>query len=168
MGELSFFLTNFHLQERYPSLDPIMYAGAEYIIFLSLVIALILAIKAGSAEKKALLYILISIPIAILLIKLTHILIYTDRPFVTYGFVPLIPSDINASFPSRHVSALSAIVFSYFYSKSKFAAVQLVLLFWVGIARVYAGVHYPIDIIGGILTGLVALLLSIKFLKFIH
>lgn len=146
-------------------LDFFMFYGAEYAIFLSLILAVVLAIKGGTSERRALPYLLIAIPIAILLIKLIHIFIYTDRPFVAGNFIPLISAGTNASFPSRHVSVLAAVAFAYIFTKSRWAILQFVLLAWVGLARVYSGVHYPIDILGGILTGLVSVLIAAKILK---
>ena len=33
------------------------------------------------------------------------------------------------------------------------------VVLWVGVSRVYSGVHYPADVVGGYLVGAVALLL---------
>lgn len=168
MENTALFLTTFHLTSRSPLVDYVMSIGAEYVILLSFLLALVLAVKGGATGKKALFYILISLPLVIILIKLIHIFVYTDRPFVTYNFEPLASSDLNASFPSRHVSVLSAVAFAYIFTKSKFAPLQLLFLFWVGIARVYSGVHYPVDILGGVLTGLVSVLMATKISKLSH
>ena len=58
------------------------------------------------------------------------------------------------SFPSAHAanSFGAAFFFSYYYRKG--AWVFLLLAFLVGYSRVYVGVHYPFDVLGGAVVGL--------------
>jgi membrane-associated phospholipid phosphatase len=61
------------------------------------------------------------------------------------------------SFPSCHAmnhATIAAMLFPYFKDK----AFKIGLVFWVlliGYAQIYIGVHYPTDIIGGIVIGFV-------------
>jgi len=74
------------------------------------------------------------------------------RPFVTLGFEPLITAG-SASFPSGHAAfffALSAVLFSV---NRTWGWWFLGLSLLNGIARVYAGVHWPSDILGGAVIG---------------
>ena len=78
------------------------------------------------------------------------------------------------SFPSGH--AMGSIAFYGFIifllSKSKinknlkiFLSVIIgITIFLIGISRIYVGVHYPSDIIGGFLLGYIILIRSIEFL----
>lgn len=78
------------------------------------------------------------------------------------------------SFPSGH--AMGSIAFYGFIifllSKSKinknlkiFLSVIIgITIFLIGISRIYVGVHYPSDIIGGFLLGYIILISSIEFL----
>lgn len=80
------------------------------------------------------------------------------RPFmVIEALAPTISVsafDGSGAFPSGHTAFFASVVGSlYFYHRRAaywFAAVPLV----VGFARVAAGVHWPIDILGGYLLGL--------------
>ncbi len=157
-----FFLI-FNQAYKYPLLDKFMIFGAEQLIYIILIISLILALKDNG--KKSFLYILISIPLAILLIKGIHLFYFIDRPFIAFNIKPLIDSFYGeASFPSRHMAAASSIYFSFLINKSKWASFFLILTIWVGIARVFVGVHYPIDILGGVVVGLVVVL-SVKLFQ---
>lgn len=80
------------------------------------------------------------------------------RPFaVIEALVPIVPIgtfDGSGAFPSGHTAFFASIVGSlYFYHRRAaywLAAVPL----GIGFARVAAGVHWPIDIVGGYLLGL--------------
>jgi len=78
--------------------------------------------------------------------------------------------DINAaippdrfSFPSGHTAAAFAIALSLLGAAPALVIPALILAFAVGFARIYLGVHYPIDVVFGALlgcfTGLIAGLL---------
>lgn len=165
MDNASLFFLIFGLTNHSLFADNFMIFGARFIIFITLLLIFILAIKGTTKEKKALILVLVSIPIIILLIKIIHIFFYEPRPFITYNFTPLFSFNPDASFPSRHASIMAGIAFSYLYYKSKWGIPLLLLASWVSISRVYVGVHYPIDILGGILVGAVSLVIAKLILK---
>lgn len=80
---------------------------------------------------------------------------FRPRPFVAESFVPLINQNpAEASFPSGHASfyfALSTII--YFYNK-KAGTLFFIASFLVAISRVYVGVHWPSDILAGVILGI--------------
>lgn len=147
--------------------DSLMIFGAEYVIYLTILLMFILAIKGSSQERKALFLALISIPILIILIKIIHLFFNVPRPFMEHDILPLIPHQADASFPSRHISLMSSFAFAYAFYKSKWTPIFLILLFWVGISRVYVGVHYPLDILGGIIFGIISLLILRQIIRLI-
>ncbi len=75
------------------------------------------------------------------------------RPFYNLDILTLVNPLSEKSFPSDHtavVFALSTVVF--FYNK-RLGLIMFLLSFLVGFFRIVVGVHYPLDILGGILSG---------------
>ena len=76
------------------------------------------------------------------------------RPcFVVEGVRLLIRQSRSFSFPSSHASNMAAVatLFSVKYPRYKIAFISLAAL--VAYSRIYVGVHYPADILGGALLG---------------
>lgn len=168
MDNTSLFFVIFGLNGISSSLDKLMIFGAEYLIYLTVILMFILTFKGGTKERKALLLAILTIPISILLIKVIHIFINEPRPFVNYHLSPLTDSAANASFPSRHTSIMSGIAFAYVYFKSKWTLLFLLLMLWVGVARIFVGVHFPVDIIGGSITGLISSAVALQIIYFLR
>lgn len=146
-------------------LDQTMIFGADYLIYFVFLIITALTIKGSQKEKSAMVLIFLSIPIAVLLIKLIHLFYYLPRPFTTYDFSPMIHYIEDASFPSRHTTIATTIAFAYFFAKSKFFLLFLTFALWVGISRIFVGVHYPLDILGGFFLGIISVGIGIKLKK---
>ena len=165
MDNFSLFFLIFRASNRNPLMDSLMIFGAEYVIYLTFILMFYFSIKGGLKEKKSLILALICIPIAVIIVKIIHIFFYTPRPFVAFDISPLVYLKPDASFPSRHTLIMAVVTFSFAFFKSKWYPLFLSLLTWVGISRVYIGVHYPLDILGGILVGILTLLIALQIKK---
>lgn len=79
---------------------------------------------------------------------------FRPRPFVEQGISSLIEHAPSASFPSGHAAfffALSAGIYSFNKKNGYwFFAASMI----IGLARVFAGVHYFTDVLGGLVIGL--------------
>ncbi|OGX18370.1 MAG: hypothetical protein A3K83_06015, partial [Omnitrophica WOR_2 bacterium RBG_13_44_8b] len=76
------------------------------------------------------------------------------RPFEVLSGVNLLVKAGGFSFPSGHTAMafMAQTVLSYGFKKWRIAL--FILAFFVGVARIYAGVHYPLDVLGGIVVGM--------------
>ncbi|WDC79570.1 phosphatase PAP2 family protein [Ligilactobacillus ruminis] len=67
----------------------------------------------------------------------------------------LIPRPLGYSFPSGHTSASFAAVSAlYFSGENKIWKAALALAILIAFSRMYLYVHYPTDVLGGILVGI--------------
>ncbi|MFI6053980.1 phosphatase PAP2 family protein [Streptomyces violascens] len=84
------------------------------------------------------------------------------RPFLDHkGLDVLVDGKSDFSFVSDHATLAMAIGVGLFVANRKFGIVALGLALLEGFCRVYMGVHYPTDVVGGFALGTaVALLLA--------
>jgi len=75
------------------------------------------------------------------------------RPFETLGFTPLV-GESGYSFPSGHAAFFFTLAIVVFYFNRKMGIWYFVLSAVSVIARIFVGVHWPIDVLGGVLIGL--------------
>lgn len=83
-------------------------------------------------------------------------LIARIRPYdVIPGLQLLIERQTDFSFPSGHAgSSFAAAVILYKELPKKYGIPALILAVLIAFSRLYVGVHYPTDIIGGAVTGI--------------
>lgn len=104
-----------------------------------------------------------------ILVEFFHWFHFRLRPFVLHNIHLLIPYDSQqTAFPSGHASfyfALSTII--YMYNK-KAGIVFYTVSFFIVLARVFVGVHWPSDILAGALVGVVMGLVLNKIFKLLY
>ncbi|MBI2609972.1 phosphatase PAP2 family protein [Candidatus Giovannonibacteria bacterium] len=75
------------------------------------------------------------------------------RPFALYNVNQLI-SEAGNSFPSGHATFYFALAASVFIFNKKWGFWFIIATFIMTVARVVAGVHFPSDILGGMIIGI--------------
>lgn len=103
------------------------------------------------------------------LVEAFYLLHFRLRPFAYNGIKQLIPYSINqTSFPSGHASfyfALSTIIWAY---NKKMGVIFYIVSFLIVIARIFVGVHWPSDVLAGIILGVLTGWILNKVFKKIH
>ncbi|MFJ6086616.1 phosphatase PAP2 family protein [Streptomyces sp. NPDC092369] len=148
--------------------------GMEYVGEYGLLIAMVLLVLAcwwsvrrrGGTEAASSVAALIWAPLAAGLAVLVNIpirgFVERPRPFRTHeGLDVLVAGKTDYSFVSDHATITMAIGVGLFVAHRKFGLIGIGLALLEGFCRVYMGVHYPTDVIGGFALGTaVTLLLS--------
>ncbi|MCX6721546.1 MAG: phosphatase PAP2 family protein [Candidatus Staskawiczbacteria bacterium] len=141
---------------------------AEYLGYLLLaILILFLAINFRKYWRMVLEAVVAAVITKFILADFIRWLWFRPRPFVALNFVPLInQSAKEASFPSGHASfyfALSTIVYCY---NKKAGTFFYIASFLIVIARVFTGVHWPLDVLAGAILGiLMGWILNMLFRK---
>lgn len=121
---------------------------------------LVLWIVDGRIKKEQALHALLSSIVAWIVVEMLKSLTETTRPFRLNGADPLTLTIPNGhSFPSAHTAVAFAIAVTIWLHDRSVGYVFLLLAVLVGVGRILANVHYPVDIIGGAVVGIVVAVL---------
>jgi membrane-associated phospholipid phosphatase len=143
---------------------------ADYLIYGVLLLAAVLLLIGVPRSKPwlAWLFVLLAGATAVGLSQLIHLLpLETVRPFQLMGVVPAAHFNNDPSFPSDHAVVAFVAVFAV-AAMTKFRKWSLLLAVLAGVmvlARVWALVHSPLDILGGIGVAAVASLWYILYYR---
>jgi undecaprenyl-diphosphatase len=110
--------------------------------------------------KRARIFLFIEIILAILLSRgiITEFIRFfwpEPRPFDFLGIKPFI-SESGPGLPSGHASFLFAISTIIFLWNKKWGVIYFMLSLINGLSRVFVGVHWPFDILAGMLIGVIS------------
>lgn len=150
---------------RQPWLDPVVKVftslGNAGVVWIVLSIAMLFwrpTRKAGLLAGCALIFSLLFTNLGLKLI------VTRPRPYtVVEGLIPLLISGDPNSFPSGHTSAAfsAGLVWARTLPKPWMRRVAVIQAVLMGLSRLYVGVHYPSDVLGGALVGTVCAALAL-------
>lgn len=142
---------------RNPALTPLVKAitvlGNGAILWVLVSVAVLIPEKTRRTGLTSILALLVSLLINNIILKN---LVARVRPYeVIEGLVPLIRRPWDYSFPSGHTGSSFAAAW-VFYRKlpKRFGIPALVLAGLIGLSRLYLGVHYPTDVLFGVVSGI--------------
>ncbi|MFZ6015845.1 MAG: phosphatase PAP2 family protein [Patescibacteria group bacterium] len=132
-------------------------ALARVWIFLFIPLVYWVWLHGSSHEKHGVKELLWSAALAVFSSELLALFIMRPRPFLAAAnIITLIPAPLTSAFPSIHTSVAIACSI-VLWSVNRWAGyIGFLITLGVIIGRISAGVHYPTDIIGGIIIGLLS------------
>ena len=95
---------------------------------------------------------------------------YADVNGIYYPLWQMLGSHIESdySFPSGHTNAaFASMVPLFILGNKRWSWLALLFAFLMGVSRIFLVVHYPSDVLGGIITGTIAGLLGVLIAKFL-
>jgi undecaprenyl-diphosphatase len=128
---------------------------AEYLPYLLVIAFLILVFRESGARRKFYLFAEGSLAVILsrgIITESIKFFYNVPRPFAELGFSPLI-GESGASFPSGHAAWFFALAIVVWFANRKWGIWFFALSAVMGVARIYAGIHWPLDILGGIVLG---------------
>lgn len=112
------------------------------------------SIKEVEQNRKQALYAFFSALLALGINQMISHAWLRERPYVNHPVNRLLPVSEDPSFPSDHATGVFSIAGSLF-GHTAGSTVLLMFAMLVALSRVYVGLHYPSDILGGMLTGVI-------------
>lgn len=93
-------------------------------------------------------------------------LVYEPRPFITLDNVRLLVVENDpASFPSGHTTSTFAVVslLVFKFRNNLWRVILILFAITIGFSRIYVGVHYPFDVLVGMIIGIVMAYLTYRY-----
>ncbi|MFA7201954.1 MAG: phosphatase PAP2 family protein [Candidatus Paceibacterota bacterium] len=142
-----------------PLLDGVILFFAEYYVGIIVLVFLINIYTMQKSKKDRFKILLFTLGITGIarfgVMSIIHIWVQRLRPFLELGTPHLFIVN-SFSFPSGHTTFVFALATVSWYYHQKMSYFIYASGLCIGIARIMAGVHYPSDIIGGVVVGIVS------------
>lgn len=136
-------------------IDELFIFGAKYLYLVALGAAAVWFWQQPRARKRQMaIFGAVTLPLTYLAAKLAGHFYLNPRPFVTENITPLVPHAADNGFPSDHTLLIVAVAAVLWFFSRRAALLFGLLALFVGISRVYVGVHHPVDILGSFLVGI--------------
>lgn len=105
------------------------------------------------ARQERVLSAVIALAGAVLSAHFMGVWFYRARPFVAHSVTQLIPYTPDATFPSDHTALAFTLIVALWFLLGRTGWLWVGWGALIGLARVFVGVHYPADVLGGAILG---------------
>ena len=131
---------------------------ADYIGYFLILAVLILILKQTGWQRKIYFFSLISLSLILsrgIIAEVIKFFVARPRPFSVLNIQPLIDANgVNASMPSGHMAFYFALAIAVFFLNKKMGLYFGGAAILMGVARIFAGIHWPMDILVGAIIGI--------------
>jgi undecaprenyl-diphosphatase len=151
--------------DRFPALNPLMAFCAvnlDYLFYLGVVIYWFVRTQ---ENRRMVVNTLLSASAALGTNGIIGAIYHRDRPFVAHQVIQLVKHEASASFPSNHAAAAFAVAASIWLWRRKDGWVWFILAAIIGFSRIWCGIHYPMDIVGGAILGVLIAVVIGKLMR---
>lgn len=139
---------------RSPVLDRLMALLSHINDHGYLCIALAIVLIAFRCTRRVGVQVFLSIALAYILANLiVKNIVCRPRPYEVYSLVPLVSKPHDTSFPSGHSVSAFAAATAIFLNHKKWGIVALTLAAFIAFSRLYNQVHFPTDVLAGVVIG---------------
>jgi undecaprenyl-diphosphatase len=118
-------------------------------------------------HQRAVLSTVTALMLANVIVKALNLVYWRWRPFAFHDVTLLFYHPSDSSFPSNAATVGFCIATSIWLFDRKVGAVLYVIAALFGVSRIFGGVHYPSDILGGILIGSLCAYLVARRMRFL-
>lgn len=129
---------------------------ADYLGYFLILAVVIFLIKIKDQRQRIYFFSLAALSVILargLIVETIRYFYCQQRPFLVLEIQPLIAHASTGSFPSGHAAAFFALAFAVFFLGRKWGWRFFAFALLIGLARIFVGVHWPSDILAGVLIG---------------
>lgn len=141
---------------------------ASYLQYL-LVAIFVLFLYFSAYSKRDKLYIFCTTIVSVIIARfgiteIIRFLYHRPRPFITHHVYQLFAEN-DWSFPSGHSAFFFAMATAIYFYNKKWGIGFFIAAILMNLSRIIAGVHYPSDILGGVIVGVFTAYVVFRFIE---
>ena len=160
---------------KLPLLDEFLKGIANDYFFIVSSCLVLLALWFGTREahqreenQKAVIGASVSLGIASGIVRIFNLFYFSPRPFTELPTKLLFYQPTDSSFPSHSTAIVFAIAVAILLADRKAGAFLLFLAGLLGFSRIYVGIHYPSDVLGGAAIGALTAFLVFRLIRLLE
>lgn len=142
---------------------------AKYLVAVPVMVLLAFLFSRAKRRRHRMFWLtIVSLPLAYLIARVAGHLFYNARPFVANNFTPLIAHAADNGFPSDHMLIAATIATVVLYFNRRWGTALWIVAILIGAARVLAGVHHTLDIVGSAVIALASVVVAHYILYYLR
>ena len=107
----------------------------------------------------------VGVGLASAMVKVSNLFFFRHRPFDAFDIEILFYPPTDSSFPANPIAVVVAMATGVWMANRRIGAAMYAAAFIYGFSRVYAGVFYPLDVLGGAVVGAAGVGVAYLFLR---